>query len=71
MVCPGKPFQQPSISRTGPAGTGRYGDGVGVMRRRGTSEGAQAAGALQDGSGASVLDVGALPPQLAEIVRHA
>ncbi|MDX6248005.1 MAG: hypothetical protein QOF10_1365 [Kribbellaceae bacterium] len=34
-------------------------------------EGAQAARALQDGSGTSVLDVGALPPQLANIVRHA
>ncbi|MEV8376672.1 MFS transporter [Kribbella sp. NPDC056861] len=34
-------------------------------------DGAAAARALQDGSGASVLDVGSLPPQLAEIVRHA
>jgi hypothetical protein len=34
-------------------------------------DGAQAARALQDGSGTSVLDVGALPPQLANIVRHA
>jgi hypothetical protein len=34
-------------------------------------DGAQAARALQDGSGTSVLDVGALPPQLADIVRHA
>ncbi|TDU89143.1 EmrB/QacA subfamily drug resistance transporter [Kribbella voronezhensis] len=33
--------------------------------------GAQAGQALQDGSGKSVLDVGALPPQLATIVRHA
>ena len=32
---------------------------------------AQAAGALQSGSGTSVLDVGALPPELAEIVRRA
>ncbi|MEU0092632.1 MFS transporter [Kribbella sp. NPDC006257] len=33
--------------------------------------GAQAGQALQSGSGTSVLDVGALPPQLATIVRHA
>ncbi|WP_203590715.1 MDR family MFS transporter [Streptomyces sp. SID13031] len=34
-------------------------------------DGASAARALQDGSGTSVLDVGSLPPQLADIVRHA
>jgi EmrB/QacA subfamily drug resistance transporter len=34
-------------------------------------EGAQAARALQSGSGTSVLDVKALSPQLANIVRHA
>jgi EmrB/QacA subfamily drug resistance transporter len=34
-------------------------------------DGAQAARALQGGSGTSVLDVGSLPPQLAGIVRHA
>ena len=34
-------------------------------------EGAQAAQALQSGSGTSVLDVGSLPPQLGDIVRHA
>ncbi|MGC4940456.1 MFS transporter [Kribbella sp. DT2] len=34
-------------------------------------EGAEAGRALQDGSGTSVLDVGSLPPQLAEVVRHA
>ncbi|GAA1534114.1 MDR family MFS transporter [Kribbella lupini] len=34
-------------------------------------DGAAAGRALQDGSGTSVLDVGSLPPQLAEVVRHA
>ncbi|MEV6411531.1 MFS transporter [Kribbella sp. NPDC051718] len=34
-------------------------------------DGAAAGRALQDGSGTSVLDVGSLPPQLGEIVRHA
>ncbi len=34
-------------------------------------DGAAAGRALQDGSGTSVLDVGSLPPQLADVVRHA
>ncbi|MFI5713064.1 MFS transporter [Kribbella sp. NPDC051620] len=34
-------------------------------------DGASLGRALQDGSGTSVLDVGSLPPQLGEIVRHA
>ena len=34
-------------------------------------DGAQAARALQGGSGTSVLDVGSLPPELGDIVRHA
>jgi EmrB/QacA subfamily drug resistance transporter len=34
-------------------------------------DGAAAGQALQDGSGTSVLDVGSLPPQLAEVVRQA
>ncbi|GAA3572878.1 MFS transporter [Kribbella ginsengisoli] len=34
-------------------------------------DGAAVGRALQDGSGTSVLDVGSLPPQLGEIVRHA
>jgi EmrB/QacA subfamily drug resistance transporter len=34
-------------------------------------DGVAAGRALEDGSGGSLLDVGALPPQLAEVVRHA